>query len=111
MQSPLRIGDRQLILEFMKKLFAVAPFLMITACGPAPDIDTRPAVPPAAQDTCDAGQYAPLVGQDATALERFLLLGQVRVIRPGMAVTMDFRPERINFNISPDNRITSITCN
>jgi hypothetical protein len=39
-----------------------------------------------------------------------LLLGQVRVIRPNQAITMDFHPERINFNVSSDNRIRSIFC-
>ncbi len=72
--------------------------------------------PPAAQlpappdDTCNANSYADLIGQDSTALERVMILGQVRVIRPGMAVTMDYRPERINFNITQDGLIGSITC-
>lgn len=63
-----------------------------------------------AEDTCNASQYAALIGEDATALERVLLLGQVRVIRQNQAVTMDFRPERINFNVGSDNRIRSISC-
>ena len=68
-------------------------------------------MPSSENDTCNASQYAHLIGQDATALERVLLLGQVRVIRPGDAVTADFRPERINFHIGSDNAIVSIGCN
>lgn len=97
----------------MKKLFQIAPFLLLIACGDialSPSQPMRPAVPSLAEDTCNANQYSTLVGQNATALERVLLLGQVRVIRPNQAVTMDFRPERINFNIASDNRITSIYC-
>lgn len=62
------------------------------------------------EDTCNASQYAALIGEDATTLERVLLLGQVRVIRQNQADTMDFRPERINFNVGSDNRIRSTSC-
>ena len=67
-------------------------------------------VPPAAQDSCNAAQFADLVGQDATALERVLLLCKVRVIRPGQPVTMDFLPDRINFMIDDANLIAQVTC-
>lgn len=76
------------------------------APGPPPD----PALPQSEADLCDAGSYAGLIGRDGTALERVLLLGQVRVIRPGDAVTMDLRPERINFEIGPDGRIARVFC-
>ena len=85
----------------------------LAACVPGDTVSPtpeRPAVPPADQDTCGAAPYARLIGQDATALERELILRQVRVIRPGMAVTMDFRPERINFDIDENDRIARIFC-
>lgn len=95
----------------MKNLFLIAAFGIVSACSnatvTAPDRDP---VPINTRDTCNAAQYASLVGQDATALERIMILGQVRVVRPRQAVTMDFRPERINFNVNAANRITSITC-
>ncbi|MCF2871710.1 hypothetical protein L0664_11590 [Octadecabacter sp. G9-8] len=97
----------------MRKLFAIAPFVFLAACGgafPSSDTSSDPVLPSIAEDTCNANQYASLVGQDVTALERVMILDQVRVIRPGQAVTMDFRPERINFNIGQDSRITSINC-
>ena len=73
----------------MKRLLLL---LALSGCTvAAPD---QPPVPPITEDTCGAAQFADLIGQDATALERRLYLGQVRVIRPGDAVTMDFRPER-----------------
>ena len=53
---------------------------------------------------------AALIGQDATALERVLIMGKVRVLRPGQAMTMDYWPDRINFMIDGDNRIERITC-
>ena len=68
------------------------------------------AFPTGLDNTCDGERYGTLVGQDATALERVLILGQVRVIRPGMVVTQDYRPERLNFEIGPDGRVARITC-
>lgn len=74
---------------------------------PAPAL---PSVPAGADDTCAAAPYAGLVGQDATALERVEIMREIRIIRPGMAVTRDFRAGRINFDIDVTNRITRIYC-
>lgn len=83
-------------------------FLVLSACATTePDL---PVLPSPEADTCNVRQYAALIGQDATALEKVLILGQVRVIRPGMAVTQDYRPERVNFYIAANNRITRIVC-
>ena len=70
----------------------------------------EPPLPPQLEDTCGATNFADLIGQDATALEKTLLLGPVRVIRPGDAVTMDFRPDRINFKIAENETIRTIDC-
>jgi hypothetical protein len=72
--------------------------------------DAGPAVPDAADDTCNAAPLGRLIGQDATTLERELILRQVRVIRPGMAVTMDYSAGRINFEVDDANRIVRIFC-
>lgn len=96
----------------MKHILMLAPLAVIAACtDPALQTPTAPPVPVAGADTCNAGRHVNLVGQDATALERVLIMGPVRVIRPGQPVTMDFRPDRINFNIGTDNRIVSVSCN
>lgn len=93
--------------------------LLLAACGavaPAPPAGSGPTpVPAPADDTCGAAPHAALVGQPATALERVLILRQVRLIRPGTAVTEDFVPARINFHISaPDlagvETVTRIAC-
>ena len=78
-----------------------------TVAPVAPDL---PAFPDEQTDTCGAAPHAGLVGQDATALERVLILRQVRVIRPGQPVTRDLRPDRINFEIDAANRIARIFC-
>ena len=86
----------------MKRLGLI---LLLAACAPS-----IPPLPPASEDTCGAGDYDTLIGQDATALEKVLILGPVRVIRPGDAVTMDFRTDRINFRISADEEIIAVSC-
>ncbi|MBQ2262621.1 MAG: hypothetical protein II336_14785 [Loktanella sp.] len=83
------------------------PFLLLAACA-VPDTD--PASAPSLPDTCNLSQHIGLIGAPATALERVLIMDQVRVIRPDDMVTMDFRPERINFYISEDEIISDIRC-
>ena len=61
-------------------------------------------------DTCGAAPHGGVIGQDATALERVLILRPVRVIRPGTAVTQDFAPGRINFDIDGAGRVARIWC-
>jgi|SaaInlV_120m_DNA_3_1039746.scaffolds.fasta_scaffold00604_7 uncharacterized lipoprotein YajG len=97
----------------MKKLFAIAPFFFLAACEmpvSTPTSPRGPALPAITDDTCNANQYGSLIGQDVTALERVMILDLVRVIRPNQAVTLDFRPERINFKVGPAGAITSINC-
>lgn len=35
---------------------------------------------------------------------------RVRVIRPGMMVTMDYREDRVNLDVDADNRVLTIRC-
>jgi hypothetical protein len=89
----------------------VAAGLGLAACAPTEvPPDPGPVVPVEAEDTCGATPFARLIGQDATALERELILRQVRVIRPDMAVTMDYSEGRINFEVDDANLITRIFC-
>lgn len=53
-----------------------------------------------AQDTCGAAPYAYLLGQSGVALERVLILRQVRVLRPGMAAGAETRPARLTFHLA-----------
>lgn len=96
----------------MRVGLSILALCALAACGTRGPIASPPAdpVPVGAADTCGAAPYSNLIGQDATALERVLILRQVRVIRPNDAVTEDFRPVRINFNIGADETIRTITC-
>jgi len=94
----------------MRALVLVISLFGLTACVSPVAAPSGPPVPVGAADTCGAEPYAALVGQRATALERVLILRQVRLLRPDTATTMDYVPERINFVISTDETITAIRC-
>lgn len=104
MQKPGQTGQTA---DMIKRIVPV--FLLLAACGQTPQPAPAPDFP-VGEDSCNAAQYSNLIGQDATVLERVLLMGPVRVIRPGMAVTMDYSAARINFGIDDSNRIARISC-
>ena len=87
-------------------------FGLLAACStraPEPLAAANP-IPTGVANTCGAAPYGYLIGQNATALERVLILRQVRVTRPNTTITQDLRPAQINFNIGADERIRAITC-
>jgi len=94
----------------MRVLILVLAVLGLAACVSPLTLPSGPSVPVGAADTCGAAPYAALVGQRATALERVLIMRQVRILRPDTATTMDFVPVRINFVLSGDESITAIRC-
>lgn len=60
-----------------------------------------------------AGQWA--VGQlaDEALVEKVRAdtrSERVRVIKPGMMVTMDYREDRVNIEVDADNRVTVVRC-
>ena len=88
------------------RALALLPLLALAACvEPAP-----PAEPEPAPDLCNATAMQGLVGQPASVLRDMMLRAGTRVINPGDAVTMDFRPDRMNIEIGADGRIEKIAC-
>jgi hypothetical protein len=61
-------------------------------------------------DVCGASHYASLVGQPESAINRDDLPPRARIISPGMMVTQDFSPERLNLRIGPDGKVASVQC-
>jgi hypothetical protein len=106
LQESCRTGDD----AGMKAIRATIALLTLAACGEPSVVMQGPPVPAGSADTCGASAYGSLVGQDATALEKVLIMRQIRIIRPGQAVTMDYSAERINFLIGNENQISQITC-
>lgn len=66
---------------------------------------------PDAVGSCGADQLQFLVGQNEGVLAAMTFrAGTVRVIRPGMAVTMDYRPDRLNLELDRTGRIVRVFC-
>ncbi|MEZ5753825.1 MAG: I78 family peptidase inhibitor [Paracoccaceae bacterium] len=59
---------------------------------------------------CGALDLQYLLGAPARDLEAMRFNKPVRVIRPGMAVTMDYNPDRLNFEVDRAGRIARVTC-
>ena len=84
-------------------LAVLALALALAGCvEPVPDL------PPA--DACGAPGLQGLVGQPRSVLATMKFAGPVRVIEPGMAVTMDYSPNRLNIELDAAGRITRVTC-
>lgn len=102
-------------------LLATPLVLALAACGvarePAPVNGAPPRISEGTrlEGSCDAKAAQEYVGQvlDEALGERIKAATAargVRVIRPGMAVTMDYRADRLNIEIDDDNRIVRIHC-
>jgi len=88
-------------------LLLALPMLLI-GCGPEPE---PPVTNPAPlEDACGASGLQELVGGSAKKLEVMRFAKTVRIIRPGMAVTMDYSAERLNIEVNAAEVITRVTC-
>ncbi len=60
--------------------------------------------------TCGAPALQDLVGQSETVLQTMKFGSPVRIIHPGMAVTMDYREDRLNIEIDEAGTIFRVAC-
>ena len=84
--------------------------LAATACSPPP-----PAALPPAPTACGAEKLGKFVGKaraDAISAEVARISGAkgIRWISPGMAVTMDYREDRLNVDLDESGVITRFRC-
>ena len=109
--------------------------LLLAACAtPASESGTADAPPPATAEpadttpptpeaptpetaamTCDATKVQWTVGQladEALVAKAKAESGseRLRVIKPNMAVTMDYREDRLNLDVDANNKVTSARC-
>ena len=88
--------------------------LIIAACAPVAQPDPAPPNPgpaaPTAPDTCGAARLVALVGGPLSAFDATQVRGPVRVIGPGMMVTQDYSPGRLNISHDARQIITRIAC-
>ncbi len=61
-------------------------------------------------DACGASSLQDLVGQNTAVLQTMKFEGPFRLIRPGEAVTMDYNPERLNFDLDDADVISTVRC-
>ncbi|MBC2836275.1 I78 family peptidase inhibitor [Paragemmobacter straminiformis] len=91
----------------MKMVFlAGAMMATLAACEPM----GVPVVDQPNPNQCGAYDLQYLVGSPDTVLQTMRFNKPVRIIKPGMAVTMDYNPDRINFDLDRYNMISRVTC-
>ena len=97
-----------------RELGAVTALFLLAACA-----TQAPAPPPAADGgssgACNAEPARSAVGQpyaDALGAELQAKAGAkaLRVIRPGQAVTMDFRDDRLNVELDAAGQVKRVSC-
>lgn len=81
---------------------------VLAGCVPVEQPPIDPGLPPA--DACGAPGLQGLVGQDRRVLASMTFPSPTRVIEPGMAVTMDYNPTRLNIELDAGGRIIRVTC-
>lgn len=96
----------------MMRTIVAAGLLLLAGCATMAQDDTP--IPTEAGE-CRIDDLAPLIGRAATAElgTEALRLSRARTIRwiqPGMAVTMDYRPDRLNIRLDAANRVEAFDC-
>lgn len=91
-----------------KATFLLAP-LMLAACATTTAGGSEPS------GACDAGKVQSALGQPFTVelgadVESTSGARASRVIRPGQAVTMDYRLDRLNIELDAADKIVSLRC-
>lgn len=97
----------------IRPAFAAALLITTAACLPNREgaEATAEATPPAAgEDACGASGLQSLVGTSVGSLDANALPSPRRVIFPGQAVTMDFRADRLNVEIAPNDKVARVYC-
>jgi len=83
----------------MRTTMTLALMVLLPAC-----VQAQP------EDACGASGFQGLIGQTGEIARLIELDRPMRVIEPGMAVTMDYRPDRINFELDEEGRIAVVRC-
>jgi hypothetical protein len=88
--------------------FALLAALPLAACAASPH-------PGASAAKCQADRIGSMIGQVLTPAFQSKARSRahartVRVIGPGMTVTMDYRVDRLNIHIDDKNRVTRVDC-
>lgn len=74
--------------------------------APAPDFEEGDA----GGGSCGAGQMGYLLGQQVAEVDLATLARNVRPIYPDTAITEDYRPDRVNLDLTADGVILRVWC-
>ncbi|MDQ3140353.1 MAG: I78 family peptidase inhibitor [Pseudomonadota bacterium] len=98
----------------MKIMMAGLMAATTAACAPVPPAAPLPVEPEGG--VCSIDRASALIGRAASVelgAEALRLTGgrTIRWIQPGQAVTMDYRPDRLNIELDAQNRVVRFGCN
>ena len=85
------------------------PFLLLAVLAGSTQPPATPEPRPAS-DACGATGYTGLIGQNRKVLNTMLMKQEVRQIGPDMAVTADYRPDRLNIEYDRNDIIIRVSC-
>ncbi|MEZ5686181.1 MAG: I78 family peptidase inhibitor [Paracoccaceae bacterium] len=95
-------------LAFLALIFGAGSGCSLGQPAPMPTEPTPPN--PVLGPSCGAEDLQDLLGLPAERLATMKFAAPTRILRPGMAVTMDFVPERLNIVIGEDGLIEAVRC-
>lgn len=95
---------------FPRLFVSLCLLLGLPACLPEMPRGPWPPVDVGNPDACGASQMQFLVGQPSSVVMAMTFAQPMRLIRPGMAVTMDYSAERLNIALDEADMIVSVTC-
>lgn len=93
----------------MKRSISLLALLALLAACQSPGPVAEPGGAAGDGETCGAARYSAVVGQrlDAVRVQEGL---KVRIVAPDSVVTMDFRPDRLNFGTDRTGTIVRVYC-
>ena len=99
------------MIRFTPALAAIVA-VPLAGCAQMPPVDETPVM---GAGQCDASKLGDLIGKTATSAvvadaQQRSMSRTVRVIKPGMAVTMDYRTDRLNIDVTDRNVVTATRC-
>jgi len=93
----------------MRSLTVLGVFVLAACATPQP-ADPQIDTPVLGEGGCDAEMLGYLVGQQIGEIDTTTLPQPMRIIRPGMAVTMDYRTDRMNIELDEHDRVLRVYC-
>lgn len=93
-----------------KMLTALAVLTVLAGCEPMGMPGGTPVADEPSPNQCGAYDLQYLVGSPDTVLQTMRFNKPVRVIPVGSAVTMDYNPDRINFELDRYGMISRVAC-